>query len=59
MFMPIVEDPFENDLTVNGGSNRLEFPSLKDFETSNMYSGLNHNHSMQKHLDAKKLKLLD
>lgn len=36
-----------------------DYPSLRDLETSNMFSRINHNFNIQRHLDEKRIKKLD
>ncbi len=44
---------------MNAGVNLSDFPSLRDLETSNLFSGVNHNFNIQRHLDQKRLAYLE
>ena len=36
-----------------------DYPSLRDLETSNLFSGVNHNFNIQRHLDQRRLQKLE
>eukprot|EP00347_Sterkiella_histriomuscorum_P006967 403350758 len=44
---------------MNQISMSMDFPSLRDLETSNMFSRVHHNYNIQKHMTQKRLQFLD
>ena len=55
MAPPAFEEPEEFQPTAAVG----DYPSLRDLETSNLFSGVNHNFNIQRHLDARRLSYLE
>lgn len=42
-----------------GGASLLDFPSLRDLETSNLFSAINHNMSIKRYMDQRRKETLD
>ncbi len=42
-----------------GGASLLDFPSLRDLETSNLFSAINHNMSIKRYMDQNRKEILE